>query len=376
MLDYTALLARYPWILQRNMDCILSPDSDGLLCGLFMSHYLGWRIRGFYDGKVLMVSQDVDAEKCVFLDMEIFRAGVRSVGQHMVMFNKKKIPPNWGNFDNCISANNLRGYDVKNDFKNKYPFATIHLLIAMLSQRMEIVIPKDAVCLLLYTDGVFKNIFNYPENSLSWLEFLQTKDQGTPLGQIFFNDHYSISTLMHALKGLFDGFAQLNGGKRGGDKIKISDANGQIVGYDLVGKRLDDKTRTKTENLLQLLARQTGWNYVSDRWACEGVIAKQLEKESITNRTGALRCAHGTQSALTRDDENIAHRVHHRGTTLTIAAVRSLSPLLFVAPKCRSTPERCRYRYISSRDSSRQPSLFRSPQKDQGRCHPQGRNIE
>ena len=287
MLDYAALIVQHPWILQRDTDCILSPDSDGLLCGLFMSHHLGWRIRGFYDGKMLTVREDVDARKCVFLDMEIFRAGVKSVGQHMVMFNKKKAPPNWSNFADCISANNLRGYDVKSDFKNKYPFSTIHLLIAILSKRMEIVLPKDAICLLLYTDGTFKNIFNYPENSLSWLEFLQTKDQSTPLGRVFFNDHYSISMLMHALKKLFDDFAQLNGGKRGGDKIKISDADGRIVGYDPVGKRFEDKTRAKAENLLRLLARQTGWDYARDRWDWEDIIGKQLRKESIA--TGQAR---------------------------------------------------------------------------------------
>lgn len=287
MLDYAVLLTRYPWIVQRDFDCILSPDSDGLLCGLFMSHYLGWRVRGFYDGKVLLIQKDIDAQRCVFLDMEIFRAGVRSVGQHMVMFNKKKLPPNWSNFGDCISANNLRNYDVKHDFKNKYPFGTIHLLIAILSKHIKVVIPKDAICLLLYIDGTFKNIFNYPENSLSWLEFLQTKDQGTPLGQVFFNDHYSISTLMRALGELFDGFARLNGGKRGGDKIKISNGDGYIQGYDVTNKCLDEKTMTGAIGLLRLLSQQAGWSYAEDHWAWENLTAKQFRKES-TN-TGQAR---------------------------------------------------------------------------------------
>lgn len=84
-LHYRELITRHPWIIEREQNCILSPDSDGLLCGLLMSHYLGWRIRGFYDGKVLAVEENTNPQDCVFLDMEIFRPNIRSVGQHMVM---------------------------------------------------------------------------------------------------------------------------------------------------------------------------------------------------------------------------------------------------------------------------------------------------
>lgn len=53
-LDYKALLAKNTWIVSKGQDCILSPDSDGLLCGLLMSHYFDWKICGYYDGKVLL----------------------------------------------------------------------------------------------------------------------------------------------------------------------------------------------------------------------------------------------------------------------------------------------------------------------------------
>lgn len=54
-IDYEKVLKQYSWIVKRELDCVLNPDTDGLLCGLFMSHYLGWHIRGFYDGKVLVL---------------------------------------------------------------------------------------------------------------------------------------------------------------------------------------------------------------------------------------------------------------------------------------------------------------------------------
>src|SRR3989338_10871641 len=91
-IDYEKIVKNYPWIIKKEQNCILSPDSDGLLCGLFMSAYLNWRIKGFYDGKVMLLDKNVSAKDCVFLDMEVFRKDIRSVGHHMVQFNKKKRP--------------------------------------------------------------------------------------------------------------------------------------------------------------------------------------------------------------------------------------------------------------------------------------------
>ena len=48
LIDYDALLRKFPWIVERGHECILSPDSDGLLCGLLMAKYKQWKIVGFY----------------------------------------------------------------------------------------------------------------------------------------------------------------------------------------------------------------------------------------------------------------------------------------------------------------------------------------
>ncbi|MDD4990060.1 MAG: hypothetical protein PHW31_02005 [Candidatus Pacebacteria bacterium] len=239
MLDYQKIFQKYPWIITKNKSCIISPDSDGFLCGLLMSHYFNWKIKGFYDGKILLIENGFKAKDCVFLDMEIFRPTIKSAGQHMLLYNKNKTPANWGNFVNCIAANNLRGYDVKNNFQLKYPLGTIHLLLAIIGQKLNINIPTAAICPLLYTDGVFKNLFNYPENCLSWLEFLHAKNKNNPLNIIFFNEHYSISSLMFALKNFFEETSALNAGKRGGDKIKISDSKGDVVNFETKSRALD-----------------------------------------------------------------------------------------------------------------------------------------
>ncbi len=285
-IDYQALVAKYPWIIAKNQDCILSPDSDGLLCGLLMSHYLGWKIRGWYDGKVLLLEDGFRPKDCVFLDMEIFRKDVRSVGQHMVLFNKKQLPANWSNFGNCISANNLRTYDGKHDFPQKYPLGTIHLLLGILGSVQKMPISTDAICPLLYTDGTFKNLFNYPENCLDWLHFLGAENPTSPLHTVFFNDHYTISSLMNALDTLFTTLRQITGGKRGGDKVKLSNSKGEAQNFDATTKSIDVGVVAQAEQFLQMLARDTGWKYVSNQWSWCNLSHFEFKKGTIKPSQG------------------------------------------------------------------------------------------
>lgn len=40
------MLKKYPWLVERGQKCVISPDADGILCGLFMSQYLDWEVVG------------------------------------------------------------------------------------------------------------------------------------------------------------------------------------------------------------------------------------------------------------------------------------------------------------------------------------------
>lgn len=286
VIDYAAVIKKYPWLAQKDQNCVLSPDSDGLLCGLFTSYYLNWKIRGFYDGKILVLEKGFRPKDCVFLDIEVFRKGVRSIGQHMVMFNKGRLPENWSNFDNCFSANNIRDYDAKNNFPQKYPLATIHLLLGVIGSIRKIDIPTMAICPLLYTDGIFKNLFNYPDNCLDWLKFLQANNATNPLHAIFFNDHYSIHSLMIALNELFGELRLITEGKRGGDKIKFSNGMGELINFDEKKMSFESNTIKQSEKLLRLLASKTGWKYTSDNWSWNNLSHFYLKKHMIKPSQG------------------------------------------------------------------------------------------
>ena len=172
-INYKEIIEKYPWIVEKNHKAILSPDSDGLLCGLFMAHYFNWTIKGFYDGKVMLLKDGVKPKECIFLDMEIARSDIRSLGHHMLLLNKNSKPENWDtNFKNCIQPNNLREYDGKHNFRLKYPLATIHILMGIVNEHTSVALDENSIPALYFTDGVFNVLFSYPENVLNWLNFL------------------------------------------------------------------------------------------------------------------------------------------------------------------------------------------------------------
>ena len=222
---------------------------------------------------------------CIFLDMEIYREDIRSIGHHMVLWNREKKPQNWdNNYKSCIQPNNLRNYDGKNKFQLKYPLATIHLLLGIIGSVRKIEIPESGICPLLYTDGVFKNLFGYPENCLNWLKYLRAVEKESCLSNIFLNDYYSLYDFMKALEEFFDRLAEVSEHRRGNDKIKISDSNGEEI--NLIKKEngiydLEEKELNKITKFLNILADLTTWQYKKDQWQWSDYKLYKFKKKSI-----------------------------------------------------------------------------------------------
>jgi len=280
---YSNIIKQYTWIVEKDQKCVLSPDCDGLLCGLLMSSVFNWKIVGFYDGKIMSLFRDEKIDDCIFLDMEIFRKYIKSLGQHMLLWNKKNIPESWSNFEHCISPNNIRNYDGKNNFAKKYPLGTIHLLLAIIGEYKKIEIKKEAICPLLFVDGTFKNLFNYPENCLSWLDFLCAENENSPLKKVFFNEHYTTSSLMLALRDFFEKLKKINDNKKGGDKITISDRNGNPINFEEKnwGFCLSEKQKLTAMKFLALLSDLTGWKFNESMWRFDNFTIYKFTKNEI-----------------------------------------------------------------------------------------------
>lgn len=288
-LDFNALLEAQPWVLRRGMQCVLSPDSDGLLCGLFMSTYFGWRVVGFYDGKVLVIADGLSCfdPEVAFFDMEVYRRGVRSMGHHMLAYRTSRAPIEWAeNFGECINPHLVRGYDAR-EFRLKYPLANIHLLIALVSSRQRVEIRPSAIPPLLFTDGTFNVLFKYPENVLNWLSYLGIGDAESPLRRIFMQEDLTVYGLMLAMDEFFRKRDDISIKNERGDRLRISTTDGEPVNLEEVTPgifRLEGSAKSRLEQFLVLLSRATGWPFDPGSWQFTDWRVHQFTKSDFTSK--------------------------------------------------------------------------------------------
>lgn len=286
-LDYYHLFAKFPWVVERNHKCILSPDSDGLLCGLLMSHYFDWDVVGFYDGKVLLVRKDVNASGCVFLDMEIYRENVRSIGHHMINYNKRASTINWRNYNQCIQPNTLRNYDGLNNFRLKYPLATIHLLISLVSNHTKIALTEDSVAPLFFTDGTFNVLFSYPENVLNWMTYLRITEKDNPLFRVFCENDYTPYKLMLEMDEFFRKRDKISIRNERGDRLRISNTDGTpancIANTDGTIS-LDEDAVRRIKEFLSILEEFTSWTVHHHKWTWDNFKLHQFTKKDFSGQ--------------------------------------------------------------------------------------------
>ena len=89
---------------------------------------------------------------------------------------------------------------------------------------------------------------------------------------------------MIALRDFFEKLRQINDGKRGGDKIKISNSKGEPINLEKEGNAFSiDKEKIETaEQFLNLLGDLTGWEYLPEKWNFKEFTLYKFSKGNIT----------------------------------------------------------------------------------------------
>lgn len=285
--DSDRVLADYPWVCEEGRHCIVSPDADGQLCGLLMSSMFNWKVSGFYDGKVLLYDKDVDPIDSVFLDMEIFRSGVRSIGNHMLAFNSNRLPANWeAEFSECISFNNIRNHD-RRVFRRKYPFATIHGLLVLVGAAKKVPLTADAIGPLMFADGAYKIMLQYTENAWDWMRYLGVEDKENPLHRYFLSSDLAVYKLMTKMLRFWERRDQLSVPGQRGDRIAVTERGGVQAPINLVCNQIektysyDGEARARSEEFLNYLGELTEWGYDPGRWSWGGWKLCEFSKETL-----------------------------------------------------------------------------------------------
>jgi len=179
--------ARLSESLGERHGMVTSCDLDGLLTAVVISGVSAWRLEGFYDSRDslwLTHPRGDDGQGYVFLDVFVARPDVFSVDQHIIASD-----PDHGRRQresgNKINPNLARltayGGVHGRTFTDKYPFGTVHYVIALLERSgrspsiglEKLIAPGLTVMdLLMRADGAADNTKNFPRNANVWWDWL------------------------------------------------------------------------------------------------------------------------------------------------------------------------------------------------------------
>ncbi len=184
--DYYQIRERFPWLNEPGRPMICSLDLDGLVSAMLMEALLDWRLVGFYDAHRLWVTVGVDFRSgdVVFLDHDIYRKEIPSVGHHVLQWQEGISLPG---HEQSLNPNLLRGVSAEKEFGRKYPFGTLHLLLACHSawhpelRETKLRFSRDFLPILLNVDSAMQSAFTYLRNAMEWLEWLGGSDEDSPL---------------------------------------------------------------------------------------------------------------------------------------------------------------------------------------------------
>lgn len=269
-LDYEGVLQKYPWVLKKGLEVILSLDFDGFLSGLLGVQHLSWEVRGFYDGKRLITSTPLNhLKEVIFIDVEIYRRCVQSIGHHLLQWEGVKLTE----FISTLNPNLLRGITTA-EFQRKYPFGTFHFLACLLAFGG---VPLNLICvrpfIYLYPNSTLFNLLNYSQNCKDWLEWLQVNRGPQSLTSL-----YQSLTTLH-LSNIVHDFQELLEGLRSAG-----------LGPGPRGMQRPVNSHEEADKLWSLLQKWTGWKaHPLPQWTNLVEFRPEKVNASRTKYVGMLR---------------------------------------------------------------------------------------
>jgi hypothetical protein len=176
-------------LLKPNQKCIINTDIDGILCGILLQNILNWKVVGFCDSKEsIWMNPHLEKEfnAIVFVDIYLAKPSFKCIDQHIVAKDLEHVKLLSENINKQNPNHERYRYASSNSadkmsYKWKYPFGTIHYLIACLeSLGYEIDIKNSkffsvsSYDLLLRADNAaISTVKDYKENALDWWEWLK-----------------------------------------------------------------------------------------------------------------------------------------------------------------------------------------------------------
>ncbi len=247
--SFAEYLARHSWLTVSGRPCVSSPDIDGLLCALMAGSVLNWECVGFYDGNQIALwanPRRVVWRETVFLDVEILRPDVRSLGNHLLTFDAEDAATLERSCPGLMNPNLWRGIHFQPDFGRKYPFGTLPILYSALAFRGLVQPDPRHLGALYYPDSGLENAMVYKDNALDWLWAMGAEDPSSPLAPLCrMVSGQTVYGTLKVLSKVQELVARAGFGRR--EKAARFDPE-------------QDEGRRRAANLARLLSDMTGWH--------------------------------------------------------------------------------------------------------------------
>jgi hypothetical protein len=141
--------------LDFSKKIIVSPDIDGFTSARLLEAFNGSLVVGTYDKNVLLLADGVEPSECLFVDCDMNRSDLVSIGNHQRLSSGDSISEK--------SFNPNVHYGITK-YTDKYPFATAFLI----SAATRVPTSEQTQLHMAYADSTYKNLQNYLPNMENW----------------------------------------------------------------------------------------------------------------------------------------------------------------------------------------------------------------
>jgi hypothetical protein len=180
-------LSSYQWLCERELPCIVRANLCGLACGLLQRATLNWNLVGTFDCQTVCLYRApnaVDWRRVVFLDSEILRDNVHSVGNRLFALDSADALQLLKTYPHCINPNLWQTVGIREGGRGIYPFSTLALLLASFAIRDAGYDVSDPwLALTLHADSTFIRAAFSPNNALDWLTAMRAGSNSAGLAR-------------------------------------------------------------------------------------------------------------------------------------------------------------------------------------------------
>lgn len=186
-------------LFSDNKNIIINTDIDGFLSGMILQKYFDCKVAGFSNSKetIWITPEITDIDAPVYIDLYVARPNVVCIEQHIIAYNKshhKEIASFGTKFNPNLERKRTFVGDMESDYYHKYPFGTVHYLMALMAREGITVELPDLAAPILQTcagqvilradDALYSTLGPYRDNALDWWSWLDPQNEYPAIEQL------------------------------------------------------------------------------------------------------------------------------------------------------------------------------------------------